>query len=191
MLALKAVGANPPQFYELLRWVTFIVAGAGTRVALGTNQFGWMFTLVAIVVLYNPLFPVRLDRSTWFPLNLTTAGLFLAASVFLRWNHAGPWLRRAKNAAENTLAVIVFTVGLGVWGHFVLVIAVVAVGLFVPGDEQFGESWVQFRDRNLAPVALLTVIAVWLYGWISSPEAARRFCSTTRKWTGTSRTDEN
>lgn len=68
-------------FYVLLRWV---VCGASAFCAylsftLKSVPWRWLFALLAI--LFNPIFPIRLDRQTWAYFDVA-AGLLLLASIF-------------------------------------------------------------------------------------------------------------
>ena len=44
----------------------------------------WAIALMLIAVLFNPILPIHLDRSTWFYLDLGAAGIFVAHLIFVR-----------------------------------------------------------------------------------------------------------
>jgi surface polysaccharide O-acyltransferase-like enzyme len=44
----------------------------------------WVILMILIVVLFNPIIPVRLSRSTWFYLDLATAGVFTTHLFLVR-----------------------------------------------------------------------------------------------------------
>jgi len=79
-VAILALGLLrlPYGYYEFLR---FAVCAAAALVAWQLFRSGGWGQLLAVafvplVLLYNPIFPVRLTRATWVPINVLTAGLF-------------------------------------------------------------------------------------------------------------------
>ena len=75
LMCLIAVFPLPYGFYTLLR-LTVSVAGVLAAIELkSTDNFLWVL-FGGIVLLFNPLFPVYLDREIWFPIDLIVAGCF-------------------------------------------------------------------------------------------------------------------
>jgi hypothetical protein len=75
LLCLLAVLPLPYGFYTFLR---LAVSAAGVFAAIELmreKNFLWVL-FGAIVLLFNPLIPVYLDREVWFPIDLFVAGLF-------------------------------------------------------------------------------------------------------------------
>jgi hypothetical protein len=73
LLLLIALGDHPYGYYTFLRWVA---CGAAVLVAWvawnSTRQWAtWLF--VSIAILFNPLAPVYLHRSTWRPIDVLCA----------------------------------------------------------------------------------------------------------------------
>jgi hypothetical protein len=63
-------------------WIAFV----GFREDPATKV--WSIALALIAVLFNPIIPIHLSRSTWFYLDLGTAGVFVAHLIFVRQNLA-------------------------------------------------------------------------------------------------------
>jgi hypothetical protein len=51
--------------------------------------------MIAVALLYNPLFIVRLSRATWGPINVASAVIFAGVDSLLIW--------QARKAAESTI----------------------------------------------------------------------------------------
>jgi hypothetical protein len=45
---------------------------------------GWLWVMVGILILFNPLVPLHLRRDTWRVLDLLAAGIFVAAAFKLQ-----------------------------------------------------------------------------------------------------------
>jgi hypothetical protein len=87
VLLLAAVLHLPYGYYNFLR---IAICGAAALIAVvglteGTQRgIAWTTTFILIVVLFNPILPIRLLRSTWFYLDLMAAGVFTAHFIFCR-----------------------------------------------------------------------------------------------------------
>lgn len=81
-LLFIAAADLPYGYYQFLRLAT---CGAAVYMALkllsvrGNDPEGWV--LAALAVLYNPVFPVHLERSIWVWVNLATAAAFIAIGL--------------------------------------------------------------------------------------------------------------
>jgi hypothetical protein len=86
ILLVIAVSRLPYGYYTFLRIVTcgvalfLAIAGFQERPAIQV----WSALLILIAVLFNPLAPIHLHRSTWFYLDLGTAFVLLGHLVFVR-----------------------------------------------------------------------------------------------------------
>ena len=77
-----SVGSLPYGYFQFLR---LLACGAASFGAYTLRQRqGWLWTMVIIAVLFNPIAPVRLSRDTWQPIDLATGIAFLA-SVRALW----------------------------------------------------------------------------------------------------------
>jgi len=87
VLLLLAIPAWwPYDFYTLLRWIVCIVS---IYVAYGfykSKLNSWVFIFSAIAVLFNPIYPVHLDKSSWVSIDFISSILFFVSAYSLkRW----------------------------------------------------------------------------------------------------------
>jgi hypothetical protein len=68
---------NPYGYYQILKWVVTISSSyiASGYFKSNKEKLGWIF--VSVAILYNPIIPIFLDRSTWEIVNVITIGLML------------------------------------------------------------------------------------------------------------------
>jgi Family of unknown function (DUF6804) len=81
MLASAAVGRHPYTFYTLLRWICCPIFAYSTFAAYEKNRSLWIWIFGVLALLYNPIFRVHLDRSTWIGVNWFTVGVIVAAAI--------------------------------------------------------------------------------------------------------------
>jgi len=82
MLIFAAIGRYSHSFYTLLRCVCFaIFAYSAVAPSYGKNGLYWAFLFSALAALYNPIFPVHLDRHDWVVWNWFTIGAIVIAAV--------------------------------------------------------------------------------------------------------------
>ena len=81
LLVDAAVERHPYSFYTLLRWICCPVFAYSAFAAYENKHGVWVFELVA--ALYNPIFRVHLDRSTWIGVNWITVGIIAVAGICL------------------------------------------------------------------------------------------------------------
>jgi len=72
-----AVAEWPYGYYTILRWITCIASILVVFQAFEKNIDWAKVVFIVIAILFNPLFPVYLSRSTWIPLDIITAILFI------------------------------------------------------------------------------------------------------------------
>ena len=84
MLLLAIVGRWPYGFFILLRWVVTGCAAYLADTAHKQQSQGWMLTMVAIAVLFNPLVPIYLHRDMWQAIDFAAAMVFVGAGFELR-----------------------------------------------------------------------------------------------------------
>ena len=76
MLLLGIPSGWPYAYYQILRWVVAIAAGIGAYKAYEQKKTPWIWLMVGIAILFNPIAPVYLDKSTWVILDVAAAALF-------------------------------------------------------------------------------------------------------------------
>jgi hypothetical protein len=86
LVLVIATARLPYGYYTFTRIVTCgiaaLIAAAGffERAAVQV----WSVLLILVAVLFNPVVPIHLNRSTWFYLDLLTAAIFMAHLFFVR-----------------------------------------------------------------------------------------------------------
>ncbi len=63
----------PYVYYQLLRWLVAIVGGVYVYQSYNEKENGWMWVMIAITVLFNPIAPVYLAKETWVLVDFVAA----------------------------------------------------------------------------------------------------------------------
>ena len=79
LLIIAPLVSFPYGFYTLLRLIVSVTAGFiiyySYKGAKGINEITVIFSL--ILILYNPIIPVHLNREIWMPINFVTSGIYI------------------------------------------------------------------------------------------------------------------
>ena len=94
LLVYAAVERHPYSFYTLLRWICCPVFAYSAFAAYEKNRVLWVWVFGVLAALYNPLFRVHLDRSTWIGVNWFTVGVIVVAAIAF-------WMDKKKSASKN------------------------------------------------------------------------------------------
>ena len=81
MLVYAVIENHPSSYYTLLRWVCCAVFAYSALSAFEANRVAWIWIFGVLAGLYNPIFRVHLDRSTWIGVNWFTIGVIAVAAV--------------------------------------------------------------------------------------------------------------
>jgi hypothetical protein len=84
LLLLGILNGWPYAYYILLRWV---ICGAAIFNAVGFSKSkltGWVFVFGALAFLFNPLFPVYLNKSSWVGIDLISAFIFFISAYAIK-----------------------------------------------------------------------------------------------------------
>ena len=81
MLVYATIEKHPYSYYTLLRWVCCPIFAYSAVAAYERNRLPWAWIFGTLALLYNPLFRVHLDRSTWTGVNWFTVGAIIVAAV--------------------------------------------------------------------------------------------------------------
>jgi hypothetical protein len=91
LLVYAVVERHPYSFYTLLRWICCPVFAYSAFAAYEKNRVLWVWVFGVLAGLYNPIFRVHLDRSTWIGVNWFTVGVIaVAAIIFWRPTQKSP-----------------------------------------------------------------------------------------------------
>jgi len=74
-------GIWPYGYYIFLRWVVMVTAILTLWTAYNLKKNVWIWLMVGIAILFNPIAPVHLDKETWVIIDFIVAIIFLV-SVF-------------------------------------------------------------------------------------------------------------
>jgi hypothetical protein len=91
LLVYAAVERHPYSFYTLLRWICCPVFAYSAFTAYEKNRVLWVWIFGVLAGLYNPIFRVHLDRSTWIGVNWFTVVVIAVAGVVF-------WLDKKRSA---------------------------------------------------------------------------------------------
>ena len=87
---LVPIDSLPYAYFQTLRLVVCGVACLGASIL--KNKRGWLWAMVAIAALFNPIVPVRLDRAVWQFIDLATGLVFLVSI---------PWFWKSEGRADT------------------------------------------------------------------------------------------
>jgi len=79
LMLFGAVAEWPYGYYTILRWITCITSILVALQAFNKNIDWAKVVFIVIAILFNPLAPIYLSRSTWIPLDIITAITFILA----------------------------------------------------------------------------------------------------------------
>jgi hypothetical protein len=71
----------PYGYYTLLRIVVSIASGLSAVNAFENNKTGTAYAFGIVLLLFNPIFPIYLDKETWIPIDIAI-GIFFGISGF-------------------------------------------------------------------------------------------------------------
>jgi hypothetical protein len=84
VLSLIALANMPYGYYTFDRVALTALAVVMAVIAVRNQVPGWIWGLAPIALLWNPAFPVHLDRATWAPLNVVAAAFFLVCGLLMK-----------------------------------------------------------------------------------------------------------
>ena len=83
MLVFAAAEKQPDSFYTLLRWICCTVFAYSAVVSFQMKRLLWLCIFGVLAVLFNPIFPLGLDRNSWIVADgLSIGAMITAAFVF-------------------------------------------------------------------------------------------------------------
>lgn len=80
LLLLAVPSIWPYAYFQILRWVVAIAAGLNAYRAYELNKTEWVVLMTGTAILFNPIAPIFLDKSTWVVLDIVAAVLMFIAS---------------------------------------------------------------------------------------------------------------
>lgn len=80
LLAIPS-GLWPYGYYQILRWIVAGIALFVAYVAYHLEKQAWIWIMVIIAILFNPIAPIYLSKETWVLIDLISSIVFLI-SIF-------------------------------------------------------------------------------------------------------------
>ena len=84
MLVFAAAEKQPDSFYTLLRWVCCAVFAYSAVLSFQMKRLLWLWIFAVLAVLFNPIFPLGLDRTQWIVADWFSIGAVVFAA-FIFW----------------------------------------------------------------------------------------------------------
>jgi hypothetical protein len=82
MLVFAAAEKQPDSFYTLLRWVCCAVFACSAVTSFQMKRMLWLCIFGVLAVLFNPIFPLGLNRNSWIVADWLSIGA-VVFSAFL------------------------------------------------------------------------------------------------------------
>lgn len=76
--------ANPYSYYILLRWICCAAFAYLAFVTYKEGKQEWVWILGVTALVYNPFFPIHLNRKLWSVINIITIIIAASSLVFFR-----------------------------------------------------------------------------------------------------------
>src|SRR5437016_11409624 len=81
MLVFAAVEEQPDSFYTLLRWICCAVFAYSAVTLFQMKRVLWLWIFAVLAVLFNPIFPLGLDRTQWIVADWFSIGAVVIAAL--------------------------------------------------------------------------------------------------------------
>ncbi len=83
LLVFAAAEKQPDNFYTLLRWVCCAVFAYSGVTLFQMKRMLWLWIFAVLAVLFNPIFPLGLDRTQWIVADwFSISAMVIAAFIF-------------------------------------------------------------------------------------------------------------
>jgi len=90
LLVGAALGRWPIGYYQVLRIVTCASGGYIAFQAHTVRKTAWMWLMIAVAILFNPLAPIYMKRSQWRVVDLIGAAVLVVSVVAMRRKQPSP-----------------------------------------------------------------------------------------------------
>ncbi|WP_207456278.1 DUF6804 family protein [Herbiconiux sp. SYSU D00978] len=84
VVALAAVGVIGEDWFTIVRYALSILAAILAVFSFQARQWWWLPVLAAVIVVWNPVFPLALPDEAWFVLQYAVSVVFLAVAFTVR-----------------------------------------------------------------------------------------------------------
>jgi len=86
IILIIGFGNNPYSYYQFERWAILIIGGYLAYLAYKNKDVVWVWVFGIIAILFNPIVPFYMARSTWQFFDLVAAILFLVSTSKIKTN---------------------------------------------------------------------------------------------------------
>lgn len=84
LLFLAIPAGWPYFFYTLLRWIICISSGIVAVKFFESKITAWSLIFGGVAILFNPIFPVYLEKASWVSLDFICSALFFLAAFSVK-----------------------------------------------------------------------------------------------------------
>lgn len=84
MLLLAIPSMWPYGYYQLLRWIVSIAGVSNAYQTYKLKLNGWMITMIAVAILFNPIVPITFSKGTWVLFDIAVAIIMFVVSFKLK-----------------------------------------------------------------------------------------------------------
>lgn len=84
LLILAILTFWPYGYYIFLRWAVCGIAVYVAYQIYKNKLFGWLLTFAAIAIIFNPIFPVAMNKSSWVAVDLVCAIVFFFSAYQIK-----------------------------------------------------------------------------------------------------------
>lgn len=83
ILLLIALSKQPYSFYTILRICVFVTGAFGAYLSHQSKSDNWLWIFGAIALIFNPIFPIYLEREIWAVIDIVTAIVLIISIKFI------------------------------------------------------------------------------------------------------------
>jgi uncharacterized protein DUF6804 len=91
MLVFAAAEKQPDNFYTILRWVCCAVFVYSAVISFQVKRMLWLAIFAVLAIVFNPIFPLPLDRSAWIVADWLSIGTMVIATFVIRKASKNSW----------------------------------------------------------------------------------------------------
>jgi hypothetical protein len=84
LLFLGILNIWPYDYYVVLRWVVCVAAIISAVGFSHSKLTGWVLTFSALAILFNPIFPIYMNKSSWVGIDLISAIVFFLSAYSIK-----------------------------------------------------------------------------------------------------------
>jgi len=87
IMLIVALSDNPYDYYTILRWIVCGISAYLAYISYESSQKFWMVLFIITGIVFNPIYPIYLNRETWRYIDIGSAIIFVASIFTLKENN--------------------------------------------------------------------------------------------------------